>query len=194
VNTSEPALSEAHPDQPRPEPKPAEPVPAAPATLGRLRGLYLLGLGALALPGVLIGLPLGFALRPRWDTEITTLLGGVAAFCAMLTLWLAWRQGRSPESGSRLSAAVLVASAPAVPLLMACALWRRSDALALLLPLALIAFGLGWAMVQGWATEKSAVGEQESLVFQPRNEGASVPPTRPLAVRADPSPPQGERG
>ncbi|WP_293913119.1 hypothetical protein [Deinococcus sp.] len=141
-----------------PEIIPAEAKPAAPATLRRLRGLYLLGLGALALPGVLIGLPLGFMLQPRWSNEITALLAGVAALCAALTLWLAWRQSRSPESGSRLSAAVLVASAPAVPLLMACALWRRSDALSLLLPLALVAFGLGWAMVQGWAEPDQSTG------------------------------------
>ncbi|TSA87887.1 hypothetical protein FNU79_01165 [Deinococcus detaillensis] len=125
--------------------------PAPPATFARLRGLYLLGLAALALPGVLIGVPLGFALQPRWESSVIWLLAGVALFCMLLSLWLAFRQARSPEVGSKLSAAVRLASAPAVPLLMACTLWRRSDALLLLLPLSLLALGLGWWLLRGWA-------------------------------------------
>ncbi len=121
------------------------------ATLARLRGLYLIGLAALGLPGVLVGVPLGFALQPRWPAQISYLLAGVALLCSLLTLWLSWRQARSAETGSKLSAAVLLASAPAVPLLMACALWRRSDALLLLLPLALLSAAAGWAMLRSWA-------------------------------------------
>lgn len=132
-------------------------VTPPPATFGRLRGLYLLGLGALALPGVLVGVPLGFALRPGWAPEITWLLVGVALLCSLLSTGLAWRQSRSREPGSTLSAAVLLASAPAVPLLMACALWRRADALTLLLPMSALALALGWALLRGWAAP--AVGE-----------------------------------
>lgn len=132
---------------PEVQPKPA---PAPRATYVRLRGLYLIGLAALTLPGVLIGVPLGFALQPRWTSNIIWLLWGVAFFCVLLTLWLAFRQARSPEVGSKLSAAVLLASAPAVPLLMACTLWRRSDALLLLLSLSLLALGLGWWLLRGW--------------------------------------------
>lgn len=126
-------------------------APPPPATFARLRGLYLLGLGALALPGVLIGVPLGFALQPRWTTQIIWLLFGVAALCAVLALWLALRQVRGQEPGRKLSAAVLLASAPAVPLLLACLLWRRGDALMLLLPLAALAFGVGWLCLRRWA-------------------------------------------
>lgn len=129
-----------------------DPTPTPlPATFERLRGLYLLGLGALALPGVLIGLPMGSLLRPSWTPGITWLLAGVALLCSLLSLTLAWRQSRSPEPGSVLSAAVLLASAPAVPLLMACALWRRADALTLLLPLSALALLAGWALLRGWA-------------------------------------------
>ena len=127
-----------------------------PATVARLRGLYLLGLAALALPGALIGVPLGFALRPTWPASTVQLLALVAAGCALLGLWLAWRQSRSPEPGSLLSAAVLLASAPAVPLLMACLLWRRGDALALLLPQVALAFGVGWLRVRRWGKQQEA--------------------------------------
>ncbi|AWN22052.1 hypothetical protein DKM44_01370 [Deinococcus irradiatisoli] len=139
--------------------KVAPPQPEAPpATFKRLRGLYLIGLGALSLPGVLIGVPLGFALQPRWPAQISGLLSGVALLCSLLTLGLAWRQARSPEPGSTLSAAVLLASAPAVPLLMACALWRRGDALVLLLPLALLSAAAGWALLRSWAVAPPAHG------------------------------------
>lgn len=128
--------------------------PAPPATFVQLRNLYLVGLAALALPGVLVGLPLGFVLRPHWENTITWLLAGVALFCSLLTVWLAVRQAASPETGSKLSAAVLLASAPAVPLLMACALWRRSDALLLLLPLVGLSFGGGLALLRKWAVKE----------------------------------------
>ena len=130
---------------------PTLPAPPPPATFGRLRGLYLLGLGALVLPGVLIGLPMGFVLRPDWAAGITWVLVGAALLCSLLSLGLAWRQSRSPDPGSVLSAAVLLASAPAVPLLMACALWRRADALTLLLPLSALALTLGWVLLRSWA-------------------------------------------
>ena len=143
---------------------PAAPPP--PATFGRLRGLYLLGLGALALPGVLIGLPVGFVLRPGWGAGITWLLVGVALLCSLLSLTLAWRQSRSPEPGSVLSAAVLLASAPAVPLLMACALWRRTDALTLLLPLSALALLAGWALLRSWAAPLAGRPAQAAEPFR----------------------------
>ncbi|WP_420594931.1 hypothetical protein [Deinococcus sp.] len=139
---------------PRTEPKAVQASKPPPATFKRLRGLYLLGLAALALPGVLIGMPLGFALQPRWPAFILWLLFGVALFCSLLTLWLSWRQARRTLPGSKLSAAVLVASAPAVPLLMACALWRSGLALLILLPLAMLGFGAGWAMLRSWAAQR----------------------------------------
>ncbi|WP_161881498.1 hypothetical protein [Deinococcus alpinitundrae] len=132
-------------------PEPLQAAPPPPATFRRLRGLYLLGLGALVLPGVVIGLPMGSLLRPGWALGITWLLAGVALLCSLLSLGLAWRQSRHPEPGSILSAAVLLASAPAVPLLMACALWRRVDALTLLLPLGALALLAGWALLRSWA-------------------------------------------
>ena len=139
---------------PRTEPEAVQAATLPPATFERLRGLYLIGLAALALPGVLIGVPLGFALSPRWPTYIVWLLWSVALGCALLTLWLAWRQARQVLPGSKLSAAVLVASAPAVPLLMACALWRSGLALLILLPLAMLGFGAGWAMLRSWAAQR----------------------------------------
>ena len=146
------------------------PVPAAPpppATFGRLRGLYLLGLGALALPGVLIGLPMGVVLRSDWAPGITWLLAGAALLCSLLSLSLAWRQSRSPDPGSTLSAAVLLASAPAVPLLMACVLWRRTDALTLLLPLSALALILGWALLRSWAVPVVGASAQAQRTADP---------------------------
>ena len=143
VQTGQAQIEQAQPEQAQP--------PALPATYARLRGLYLLGLAALALPGVLIGVPLGFALRPDWPLGVLRLLALVAIGCALLGLWLAVRQSRRPEPGSRLGAAVLLASAPAVPLLMACLLWRRGDALALLLPLVALLLALGWWLLRRWA-------------------------------------------
>lgn len=130
----------------------AKPVPSVPVTLRRLQQLYGLGLGAHALPALLLGLPLGA--RLHYPPDLTPLLVLVALGCAALSLYLAWRQSREPAQGpqadGRLSAATLLASGAGVPLLLASVLWH-SNALLPLLGLAALAWAIAWWWLRLWA-------------------------------------------
>lgn len=141
--------------------------PSRAPLLAALRRAYLLGLAALAVPGLLIGLPVGLLSRPHHDPPILLGLLGLpvllglsvaALLCAALALTLAHRRARvavrgTPEGRDQvLGAAIQAASAPAVPLLMAFAMLSTPLTLLALLTLTLLALAAGWASLSLWAS------------------------------------------
>lgn len=129
--------------------------PALPVTLGRLRQLHSIGLAALALPALLLGVPLGWGLH--YPPGLGRLLALVGLGCTLLSLYLAWRQSREAaphgQPDSRLGAALTLASATGVPLLLASVLWRQAAALWPLLALSAVAWALSWWLLGVWAGE-----------------------------------------
>lgn len=138
--------------------------PSRAPLLAALRRAYLLGLAALAVPGLLIGLPVGLLSRPHPGPPmllgLPVLLGlSIAALlCAALALTLAHRRARAAVRGTPegrdqvLGAAIQAASAPAVPLLMAFAMLSTPLTLLALLTLTLLALAAGWASLSLWAS------------------------------------------
>lgn len=128
-------------------PTPAELTPA-------LREAYLTTFALYAAPGVLLGAALG-----RGDVGTIGLVGlaVLASLLAVVTWFLAERTRRDeqfPVQGA-IRASIQAASSPAVPFLLACAVWRDAAALLTLLGIALIAFVvLGWLSLPNWATLK----------------------------------------
>ncbi len=131
--------------------------PSRARLLSALRRMYLLGLAALTLPGVLIGLPLGLFSSPQPGLAVLTGLGVAALVCAGLALTLAFRKASAatpatPEGRSLvIQAAVQAASAPAAPLLMALAMLRTPGTALTLLALTLLALAVGWSSLGLWA-------------------------------------------
>ena len=132
-------------------------APSRSRLLPALRRIYLLGLLALTLPGLLIGLPLGLFSAPQPGTAVLLGLGLAALLCAALALTLAHRKGRAALPGTpegrdlALQAAIQAASAPAAPLLMALAMLRTPLTALTLLALTLLALALGWASLGYWS-------------------------------------------
>lgn len=137
-------------------------TPARSALLAALRRVYLLGVLVLAVPGLLIGVPLGLSLRPQAgapEQAQSVLLGlGLAALLsATLALTLAHRKARpalpgTPEGRSlAVQAAIQAAGAPGAPLLMALAMLGTPTTFLALLALALLALAAGWGSLSLWA-------------------------------------------
>lgn len=137
--------------------------PSRAPLLAALRRAYLLGLAALAVPGLLIGLPVGLLSRPQPGPMLLGLpvllgLSVAALLCAALALTLAHRRARAAVRGTPegrdqvLGAAIQAASAPAVPLLMAFAMLSTPLTLFALLTLTLLALAAGWASLSLWAS------------------------------------------
>ncbi|PYE55686.1 hypothetical protein [Deinococcus yavapaiensis] len=127
-------------------------------TLGELalalREAYFTTLALYAVPGLLLGAVLG-----RGDVGAVGLVGLVviALLLAVVTWFLADRTRRdeqSPLQGA-IRASIQAASSPAVPFLLACAVWRDAAAFLSLLAVAAVAFVvLGWVSLPSWATLK----------------------------------------
>lgn len=132
--------------------------PTVPVTLQRLRQLYAVGLGALALPALLLGVPLGSQIH--YSAELGRLLALVAVGCTLLSFYFSWRQSKEGLPESVLSAALTLASATGVPLLLASVLWHQAAALWPLLGLALVAWGASWALLSVWAGQGIQDGEK----------------------------------
>ncbi|GGJ79305.1 hypothetical protein [Deinococcus aquiradiocola] len=132
-------------------------APRRAALLGALRRAYLLALAALAVPGLLIGVPFGVTSSPAPNSAALLGLGASALVCAALALGLAHRKARPAVPGTpegrdlSVQAAIQAASAPAVPLLMACTQLRSPLTLLALLALTLLALAVGWASLTLWA-------------------------------------------
>lgn len=133
----------------------AQPTPAALRRgLGRA---YLLSLGALTLPGLLIGLPLGLLFPAVWSGRALLGLLLAALLCSGLALLLARRRAAGGAPGTPegrragLQAAIQLASAPAVPLLLASTAPNSGTALLCLLALALLTGLVGWGLLSRWA-------------------------------------------
>ncbi len=120
----------------------------------RLQQLYGLGLSAQVLPALLLGVPLGSQLY--YPPDLGRMMVLVALGCSLLSLCLAWQQSRQvrQQPDSRLSAALLLASATGVPLLLASVLWRQEVALWWLLPLAGLCWVVSWWWLALWANRK----------------------------------------
>lgn len=122
--------------------------------LGALREAYLTAFALLGAPGLALGLlfgVLGQGGRPS-KLEIGALLG-LALALALLAALLAAR-GRTREStpiAGAVRASLQLASAPAVPFLLGCAMLGTPAALALFWVLALLLGLLGWLILPGWA-------------------------------------------
>ena len=148
-------------------------APSRPRLLAALRRMYLLGLGALTLPGVLIGLPLGLLGSPAPGLPALLGLSVAALVCAALSLTLAHRKARAALPGTpegrdlAIQAAIQAASAPAAPLLMALASLNTPLTLLALLALTLLALAAGWFSLRLWA---GRVGVQS--LMQPERSSA----------------------
>ncbi|WP_424950674.1 hypothetical protein [Deinococcus sp.] len=153
-------------------------APSRSRLLSALRRIYLLGLLALMLPGLLIGLPLGLFSSPQPGVAVLLGLSLAALLCAALALTLAHRKARAATAGTRegrdlaLQAAIQAASAPAAPLLMALAMFRTPLTAATLLALTLLALGAGWASLHLWAS-------RAGLPEQARPDRGGAAPTQP---------------
>ena len=140
--------------------RPLTDLGAAPSPLrllAALRRAYALNLAVLAVPGLLLGVPLGLLSVPPTSPPALLGLAVAAAVCALLALGLAQRRVGAAQPGTpqgrdaALSAAIQAASAPAAPLLMACTALRSPlSALALLL-LALLGWWAGGWLLKRWA-------------------------------------------
>jgi hypothetical protein len=141
--------------------------------LAALRRVYLLGLGALAVPGLLIGLPLGLFTSSSSGSpsglsspSVEALIGLslAALLCAALALALAHHKTKAALPGTpegrnlSIQAAIQAASAPAAPLLMALAMLGTPLTFLALSALALLALAAGWYLLGGWA-KKVGVAE-----------------------------------
>jgi hypothetical protein len=135
-------------------PHPPEPVAelSCPALRLTLRRLYLLALGALALPGLLLGVPLGLWRPAQWTG---TVLGGTLAaalLCGLLCLYFVRRTLQTePAQRGVLAAASQLGALPGVPLLLACTALSDLRALACLLGLAAVLGLAGWLSLDRWA-------------------------------------------
>lgn len=120
------------------------PAPPRAEVKAALRQVYLGTFALLALPGLLLGLT--FARAVRLPSTLLMVLLPLALLLAVLAAWLAARgraQEETPLAGA-VRASIQLASAPAVPFLMGCALLGQPLALAALwgLALALLLGGL----------------------------------------------------
>ena len=119
-----------------------------------LREAYFTTLALYAVPGLLLGAVLG-----RGDVGTVGLIGlvTIALLLAGATWFLADRTRRDeqfPLQGA-IRASIQAASSPAVPFLLACAVWRDTATFLSLLAIALVAFVvLGWLSLPSWATLK----------------------------------------
>ena len=133
-------------------------APSRAPLLAALRRAYLLGLAALAVPGLLIGLPLGLLNRTQAGLPVLLGLSTAALLCAALALTLAHRRARPAVPGTPegrdlvLGAAIQAASAPAAPLLIALTALSTPLTLLALLALTLLALAAGWASLGLWAS------------------------------------------
>jgi hypothetical protein len=144
-------------------------APGRTLLLAALRRMYLLGLCALALPGVLIGLPLGLLRSPTPGLPALLGLSVAAVLCAGLALTLAHRKARAAVPGTpegrdlALQAAMQAASAPAAPLLMALASLNTPLTLLAMLALTLLTLLAGRLSLRLWAS-RVGVPEPEQTV------------------------------
>ncbi|MFC4454562.1 hypothetical protein [Deinococcus sonorensis] len=135
--------------------------PSAAHLLAALRRVYLLGLAALLIPGLLIGLPYALLGSAAWSGGVLTALGVTALLCAGLALGLATRTARQVTPGTpegralSIQAAIQAASAPGVPLLMACTALTQPLALLTLLLLAAVVGVAGWLTLPQWSQRAS---------------------------------------
>ncbi len=112
--------------------------------LAALRQAYLSAFALLAAPGLLLGL--AFGRRAALGEAVLLALSVVAALFAGAVFWLAAR-GRREEAtalGGAVRASIQLASAPAVPFLMGCALFGQPTALLGFWGLALALLLVGW--------------------------------------------------
>ncbi len=143
--------------------------PSRSRLLAALRRAYLLGLAALAVPGLLIGLPMGLFSHPQPSLAVLLGLLAAALLSAVLALTLAHRKARAavpgtPEGpGLTLQAAIQAASAPAAPLLMALTLVNTPRTLLALLALTVLTLLAGWWSLNFWAARAGTPEEPLGL-------------------------------
>ncbi|CAM3862495.1 hypothetical protein [Deinococcus frigens] len=125
------------------------------------RRAYLAGLLALALPGVVLGAV--FALTGPAPVPVSALLVlvGLALVLSLGALHFARKAAHTTEQPARqaaLTGAIQAATAPGVPLLLACATLSQWLAVALFVVLAGAMHVLVWAQLPGWVREPEAEG------------------------------------
>ena len=161
-------------------------APSRPRLLAAMRRMYLLGLCALTLPGILIGLPLGLLSSPAPGLPALLGLSVAALACAGLALTLAHRKARTALPGTpegrdlAFQAAIQAASAPAAPLLMALASLNTPFTLLALLALTLLALAAGWFSLRLWAGRVGVPDPvQVAAASQGAQTGQAVRPSQP---------------
>ena len=122
--------------------------PTAEQVRGAVREVYLTVFAFLAVPGLLLGLAFGWQLRASPQTLLV--LVALSLVLGALIVWLASR-GRAEEEtplAGAVRASTQLASAPAVPFLMGCALLGQPLALAVLWGVALCLLLGGWFLLR----------------------------------------------
>lgn len=123
------------------------------------RRAYLLGLAALALPGVVLGALLLLTRPVPVPVSALLLLLGVALLLSLGALHFARKAAHNtaqPARQSALTGAIQAATAPGVPLLLACATLSQWLSLVLFLALAAVMHFVVWVQVPGWVREPEA--------------------------------------
>lgn len=125
------------------------------------RRAYLLGLAALALPGVVLGVALLLTRPVAVPFAAVLALLALALALALLALRLARTAANNAELPARqaaLTGAIQAATAPGVPLLLACATLSQWQAAGLFLVLAAAMHAVVWMRLPGWVRELGAEG------------------------------------
>lgn len=123
------------------------------------RRAYLLGLAALALPGVVLGAALLLTRPAAIPLPAVVALLALALVLGLVVLRLARNAANNPEVKARqaaLSGAIQAATAPGVPLLLACATLSQWPAAGLFALLAAVMHAVVWAQLPGWVREPEA--------------------------------------
>ncbi len=125
------------------------------------RRAYLLGLAALTLPGAVLGVVLLLARPAPMPFPAVLALLVLALVLALVALRLARTAAGNPEWPARqaaLTGAIQAATAPGVPLLLACATLSQGLSVVLFLALAAVMHAVVWTQVPGWVREPDAEG------------------------------------
>lgn len=120
------------------------------------RRAYLLGLVALALPGVVLGGLLVLVRPLSAPLPAVLLLVVLSVALSLVALRMAHTAAKNTELPARqaaLTAAIQAATAPGVPLLLACALLSEGLAAGLFVVLAVGMHALVWWQLPGWVRE-----------------------------------------
>jgi uncharacterized membrane protein YfcA len=125
------------------------------------RWAYLLGLMALTLPGAVLGVVLLLARPAPMPFPAVLALLVLALILSLVALRLARTAASNAEVPARqaaLTGAIQAATAPGVPLLLACATLSQGLSVGLFLILAGVMHAVVWTQVPGWVREPDAEG------------------------------------